>query len=176
MENNRKKTIDKLRALYVKIDAQTAPLAQMHAGRLNCRRSCAACCVDDITVFDVEAANIRRNHAALLARAAPRAAGGCAFLDGENSCRIYENRPYVCRTQGLPLRWLEEDFKETLEYRDICPLNEDGQPIEQLSADECWTLGKAEAALAALQIEFGGGEMKRTKLRDLFGAADDAEA
>ena len=32
--------------------------------------------------------------------------GACAFLDGEGGCRVYPDRPYVCRTQGLPLRWI----------------------------------------------------------------------
>ena len=84
---------------------------------------------DQITVFEVEAEVIRRHHADLLAEGEPHAEGACAFLDGEGACRIYEHRPYVCRTQGLPLRWLEELDGETVELRDICPLNDEDDPI-----------------------------------------------
>lgn len=168
MKNKREKTIKKLRSLYGQIDRRAGHLAKTHAERLNCKRGCAACCRDEITVFEIEAENIRANHPELLKDEKPHAPGMCAFLDEENACRIYEHRPYVCRTQGLPLRWIEEDFAETIEYRDICPLNEEGEPVENLNENECWTIGEFEARLAELQSEFDDGEMKRTHLRDLF--------
>jgi hypothetical protein len=126
-------------------------------------------------VFDVEADRIRSHHAELLAHGAPRAAGGCAFLDAEGACRIYADRPYVCRTQGLPLRWIEESdrdsrqVREVRELRDICPLNDAGPPIEDLAPDDCWTIGPTEERLARLQIARDGG-VRRTLLRDLFAA------
>jgi hypothetical protein len=152
------------------VDAQAAPLHERHAARLQCRRGCAACCVDEITVFAVEAARIRARAAEVL-REAPHAPGACAFLDDAGACRIYAHRPYVCRTQGLPLRWL--DFEAGLEHRDICPLNEAGAPIESLAVEECWELGPVEGRLAALQAAQTPGALPRVRLRDLFlaGAA-----
>src|SRR5262245_46152814 len=94
-----------LRALHDEVDARAAALAQRHAGRLRCGRGCSACCVDELTVFEVEAERIRRAHTDLLVSGEPHAAGACAFLDAHGACRIYADRPYVCRTQGLPLRW-----------------------------------------------------------------------
>ncbi|MBT5877183.1 MAG: hypothetical protein HOH43_27425 [Candidatus Latescibacteria bacterium] len=52
--------------------------------------------------------------------------------------------------------------------RDICPLNENGPPIEDLPADECWTIGPAEDRLRMIQVERDGGELRRISLRDLF--------
>lgn len=92
----------------------------------------------------------------------------CAFLDKNDACRIYENRPYVCRTQGLPLRWFDEIEDELVELRDICPLNEEGVPVENLEEEKCWTIGEFESKLAELQKEFGQGKNKRIKLRKLF--------
>lgn len=129
------------------------------------------CCTDDLTVFEVEAANIQAAHQSLLNSATPHPAGACAFLDDQGACRIYENRPYVCRTQGLPLRWLDEDATgEFIELRDICPLNDeaDVEPIEDLPADECWSIGPIEERLAKLQLEFGAGALARVPLRSLF--------
>jgi len=140
----------------------------VHAARLQCKQGCSACCADELTVFDVEAARIRRHHGALLAAGVPHAEGGCAFLDPEGSCRIYADRPYVCRTQGLPLRWIDDgQADEPTELRDICPLNETGEPIELLRVEDCWTLGPAEEELAMMQMETDT-PAQRVLLRGLF--------
>ena len=151
--------------LHAEVDARAGALAAEHAARLQCRRGCSACCVDDISVFAIEAERIRANNKELLAQGAPHPPGACAFLDAEGACRIYADRPYVCRTQGLPLRWLEPE--RSVELRDICPLNEGGEPIEALPPNSCWTLGPTEAQLGKLQREFGA-EGERSLLRALF--------
>lgn len=148
--------------LHAEVDARAAALATHHAARLVCRRGCSACCVDDITVFELEAEKIRRGAADFLATATPHPPGRCAFLGEEGECRIYELRPYVCRTQGLPLRWIDEDA--AAEYRDICTLNDGGAPLETLEPEECWTIGETEERLARLQ-----GDGRRVGLRELFG-------
>jgi hypothetical protein len=122
-------------------------------------------------VFAIEAALIAERHHALLDGDAPHPEGACAFLDldDEGSCRIYEDRPYVCRTQGLPLRWLDRDEDgEAFEARDICPLNVDGTPLEELPSDALWTLGPFEQRLAERQSSVDGGALTRVALRDLF--------
>jgi Fe-S-cluster containining protein len=161
-------SLDKLKQFYVKVDFKTQRLEQIHVARLNCRQGCSNCCVDEITVWNVEAENIRQAHAALLTDENANTNPGCAFLDQNGACRIYDSRPYVCRTQGLPLRWLDEIENEIYEFRDICPLNDTGEAVEKLSNDECWTIGDSEAALASLQSEFDNGEMRRVALRELF--------
>lgn len=158
-----------LHRLHEEVDARVAALSQQHADRLQCRRGCHHCCVDDLTVFEVEAERIRRYGGEVLQGHSPHPPGACAFLDDDGACRIYPHRPYVCRTQGLPLRWIGENEEEQfLEYRDICPLNENDTAIESLAAEDCWTLGPIEGRLAALQIEADGGELRRVRLRDLF--------
>jgi hypothetical protein len=143
---------DELQQLYARVDAEAARLSALHGERLTCRRGCATCCVDDITVVELEADNIRTSHGALLAEGVPHPVGMCAFLDGAGACRIYAQRPYVCRSQGLPLRWTDQDgMGNIVELRDICPLNEAGPPLEKLPAEACWSIGWAEAALAQMQ-------------------------
>ncbi len=160
------RTVD---ALHAAVDRETKRLHVLHAPRLACRRGCSSCCVDELTVFEVEAEPIRRVHADLLATGVPHPEGACAFLDAEGACRIYEERPYVCRTQGLPLRWLDEDDGQAVELRDICPLNEAGEPIEELPAEDCWTLGPFEERLAAAQLATpASATSPRTSLRALF--------
>jgi Fe-S-cluster containining protein len=151
--------------LHAEVDARAAQLTALHAARLKCGRGCSACCVDGITVFAVEAARIRAHNEELLAREASHPPGACAFLDADGACRVYADRPYVCRTQGLPLRWIDEE--RAAELRDICALNEAGEPIEALPQSACWTLGETEARLAELQRAFGS-EGERVALRALF--------
>lgn len=115
----------------------------------------------------LEAERIRERHADLLLFGEPHPEGACAFLDAQGACRIYAERPYVCRTQGLPLRWLEEDGDgEIVEQRDICPLNAEGPALETLPAEACWLLGPFEQRLVALEEQ--RGELRRVALRDLF--------
>jgi hypothetical protein len=155
--------------LHAEIGRETLHLHVLHATRLQCRQGCSSCCVDDLTVFEIEAGHIRRHHAELLATGTPHVAGGCAFLDEVGACRIYAERPYVCRTQGLPLRWIEERDGRATELRDICPLNDAGTPIESLPADSCWSIGPVEEHLAQLELN-GHSGTSRVCLRDLFVA------
>lgn len=162
-----------LERLYQEVDRRASLLDGQHGERLRCRRGCTACCVDEISVYAVEAENIRRHHGAWLATATPHPVGACAFLDEAGACRIYAQRPYVCRSHGYPLRWLDETESGAVELRDICPLNEAGEPIETLPAALCWTIGPVEEALAKLQYLADGGAMRRVRLRTLFGEATD---
>ncbi|NJK89406.1 MAG: YkgJ family cysteine cluster protein [Myxococcales bacterium] len=158
---------ESVEALHARVDLEVERLSRRHAKRLRCRSGCSSCCIDGITVFAVEAERIRRNHAALLVLGVPHPVGACAFLDADGSCRIYADRPYVCRTQGLPLRWFVEDG----EQRDICELN-DGEPdIVRLPATDCFTLGPFEEELVSLQTKAAGRPPRRwdrVPLRDLF--------
>jgi hypothetical protein len=157
-----------LSRLYEKIDARINHLSKIHAGRLRCAQGCSECCMDDISVNEVEAANIRLHYAELLRNELPHPVGACAFLSDDNACRIYGKRPYVCRSEGFPLQWAEERRGKVIVLRDICPHNDGGAPIEKLPPNECWEIGPVELELAKLQNEFGNGLMNRVKLRELF--------
>ncbi|MDA1266415.1 MAG: YkgJ family cysteine cluster protein [Planctomycetota bacterium] len=164
---DREEAFEALLELHGEVDREAARLTTRHAERLECRRGCSACCIDELTVFEVEAERIRR-HAAAILDAPPGPAGGCAFLDAGGACRVYADRPYVCRTQGLPLAWFEEGPDDDIvQRRTICELNDEGEPLESLDKDEVWLLGPNELGLQRLQQAFGG-DQARVALRDLF--------
>lgn len=155
--------------LHRAIDLMVEQLIRVHGARLRCGPGCTDCCVDGITVFEVEAERIRREATPVLKARSPAPPGRCAFLDDSGACRIYPQRPYVCRTQGLPLRWIDEDDEVGLvERRDICALNEPGPSVVELPPDQCWSIGPVEERLARLQTEHGQGRLRRVALRDLF--------
>jgi Fe-S-cluster containining protein len=162
--------VEWIERFHAAVDEVAKPIASGHGERLRCRAGCHACCADGITVFEVEADRIVARHEELLEHGDPHPEGGCAFLDSEGRCRIYEERPYVCRTQGLPLRWIDEDEEGApFEARDICPLNDEGgPPLEELEAEALWTIGPFEEKLAERQRAVDGGEGRRVALRELF--------
>lgn len=161
--------VDAVDRLHGAVDTLTSRIAAIHGDRLACGRGCSGCCADDLSVFEVEAQAIARRYGEVLS-GEPHPVGACAFLDAEGACRVYEARPYVCRTQGLPLRWLEDDGQE---MRDVCPLNLVDESLEELPAGDCWAIGPVEVRLAALQASAprtDGDEPRRVTLRSLFAA------
>ena len=138
---------------------------------LTCKLGCSECCMDGITVFEVEAERIRQQFPAVLNQAA-HAEGACAFLDEKGACRVYEARPYVCRTQGLPLAWFEEDEeavdKPIVEHRDVCHLNAGLIHLPLLKGDSTWILGPFEERLCDVEAADSDIPRPRVALRSLF--------
>lgn len=157
---------DKVATVHRSIQKLADQKAQSHGDRLKCGRGCSGCCLDGLTVFEVEAERILVEFRGRVE--GPASKVGCAFLGEEGECRIYDARPYVCRTQGLPLRWFDEGPDEGLvEYRDICELNIDGPPLERLPSESCWTIGHVESILQRLQLD-ESGDLRRIGLREVF--------
>ncbi len=132
---------------------------------LKCQKGCCACCLDDLTVTPAEVSLIRRDYPDVLNQT-PHAAGQCAFLNEAGECRIYPARPYICRTHGLPLRWIDEDEEGPFEERDTCELNQHLE-LSQLEQDQCFTLGVPELQLQKMN-EITFPQTDRIPLRSLF--------
>ena len=164
---------DRVTEIHRQVAVRAHDLTAALPGGLTCHHGCAECCVDDLTVFAIEADLIRYHYRELLSAGSAHPPGACAFLDAAGGCRIYAHRPYVCRTQGLPLCWVGEDDRGAeVEMRDICPLNEEplGVPLLALDPSQCWQLGEFEGVLASLQAQAQGSfELRREPLRGLFG-------
>lgn len=159
--------IDRIEKLYTIIQQVSDELEKTHLPRMQCRKGCFSCCVDDIDVFGIEAENIRSKYPEVL-KQSPNAPGMCAFLDKEGACRIYDARPFVCRTHGLPLRSIMEENNKWFEIRDICPLNENGPALENMDEKLLFFTNPFEEALAQLQLEKDSGKMERVNLREMF--------
>jgi hypothetical protein len=103
-----------------------------------CRAGCDLCCGQRFSVFEVEAAPIRDALAQLertdpVVRARIREQGAdleatsCALLvDGR--CSVYEQRPLICRSHGLPIAVPDPERPDGPLRVDHCPLNFDDQP------------------------------------------------
>lgn len=84
-------------------------------GLLRCRPGCGECCMA-FSVLSLEAAHIRLHCQAPLKRGA---ADHCAFLEN-NRCAVYDSRPLLCRTQGMPIGYMNDAGAVEVS---ACPLN-----------------------------------------------------
>lgn len=125
------------------LSGQIKRLEPIWGRRLHCRPGCAACC-QPFSVFALEAAIIAEGAAGLTAASEP---GLCAFLEN-GLCRIYPLRPIICRSQGLPLAYVDER-RQSIEVS-ACLINfpED----TEFTMDELLFLDEINRRLAALNI------------------------
>ncbi|MGH9938521.1 MAG: YkgJ family cysteine cluster protein [Blastocatellia bacterium] len=169
------------------VDRGAAKLQERYSKHLVCRAGCSGCCHHHLSVFAVEAEEAR---AAVEALPAPRrkqveeqarevikreAQGkpvSCPLLI-DDRCSIYQSRPLICRTQGLPLLMEAEDGAQEV---DFCPLNftEDGA-VGDLDEDHLVPLDALNMRLALLNLrhcrETGLGDEAggvRAKIADII--------
>lgn len=162
------KEVKNINDFYKILDEKIKLTVEKNKDILNCKIGCSDCCIDEITVFQIEADNIKLNAKDFKINALLHHENSCAFLDKEKRCIIYEQRPYVCRTQGLPLKWIDEDEQGNyLEYRDICPLNEELKKVEELNSDDMWLIGPFEETLRNLQLT-KYNNLNRIKLKEIL--------
>lgn len=139
--------LDEYRAALAKIDAAAAAVFARRADDIACRRGCSSCCVDGLTVLSVEAAAIERLARERGLSAAPSPPpGGCAFLDGDGACTVYDARPVVCRTHGLPLKMKDAEASSS-------PASSlRGRPLKVLGDVEVCALNFTERAPEAADV------------------------
>lgn len=167
------------RALVARVDAFERAVRARRAADVACRAGCSACCRTQLTVCDVEAALVREGIAALdaasRARIAARGAAPdpdrCAFLEDDGRCAIYEVRPLVCRTHGLPLRYPDGMIPaEAVLARAAgdpvtwCPLNFTARGP---AAQDVLDAARLDAMLAVSNRAAGGDPERRTALAAL---------
>jgi uncharacterized protein len=94
------------------LDSEIQRLAQLHNKHLACKKGCDLCCLN-FSVFPLEFEIIRE---ALQGSYDPNPAtdidsekpASCLFLEN-HACSIYDHRPFICRTHGLPLLYMNEE-------------------------------------------------------------------
>lgn len=156
--------------LYKKVAHFETQLSDDIKSKSLCKNGCSKCCYTDISIFEVEASNIKKWFAGLSVDQQneirekwkiPQTEGSCAFLRNE-SCTIYEARPLICRTQGLALRYVEEGEP----YIDICPLND--EMIEEMEDEDVMNLDLLNTIVSKLETESAAGKNRpRISLKDL---------
>jgi uncharacterized protein len=147
-------------------DRLAARLSARYGAHLACRAGCSGCCHHHLSVFPVEAAAIaeavkalpaetqaiiRRQAAAVREREARGLSVACPLLV-DDRCAVYESRPLICRTQGLPLLIEAEDSAQEV---DFCPLNfTTPGAVDDLDEDHLVPLDALNLRLAAVNLGY----------------------
>ena len=178
------------------VDRFAARLQAHYSKHLVCRAGCAGCCRHHLSVFAVEAEGARaaieslpiqiRDRVEEQAHEVIKCEAQGEFVDGplhcplliDNRCSIYESRPLICRTQGLPLLMEAEDGEQEV---DFCPLNfTTAGAIDDLDEDHLAPLDALNLRLALVNLEHcreaglgneAGGE--RVKMADIIIKSSD---
>ena len=150
---------------------------------VHCARGCSACCVSGLSVCSLEAARLERALSKVSpevrervnAQAREEQREKCVFLL-QDACAVYDARPMVCRSQGLPLAYAKGTIEpqrrsaEATDGRDLtwCPLNYQDEPPSAAEIVDAETLDRGVGTLngAFASITGTGAEERRT-LRDI---------
>ncbi len=157
--------------LLARVDELFTEIRSRNQESMQCTLGCHSCCKPELTVGPLEAENIRRNipenqRVALLRQEKTSSFQGsrCAFLQENGACGIYELRPLVCRSHGVPLQFQEIMNGISTRYRDVCPLNFP-VALENLADQDVMNLDTLNTILATLTAMAHGKEYKRIPLR-----------
>ena len=154
--------MSRLDELTAKIDGFFARVEARHGDDMQCQTGCSDCCHVRLSITAVEADAIRlhlASHPVVVNDAPDR----CAALDASGRCQIYEARPVVCRSHGVPIRLREaslpvvrncfRNFTHTTPAPD-CVLDQETLSTLVLAVDRAAGHDGSRIDLASLLSEF----------------------
>ena len=143
--------LDNYRQLTARVDALCNSITAALGKQITCSAGCSSCCTS-ITVFPVEASALRvalkslpdRQAEEIIRHVSEHANGERCPLLLHHRCLLYDARPIICRTHGLPIIYTTESQRSS----DCCPhnLNE----TETLSGSSVIDLDKLNTLLVAV--------------------------
>jgi Fe-S-cluster containining protein len=134
--------------LLTSLEAEICRVQEFHQDVIHCRRHCCACC-QEISLLPLEAAIIQAFLKSLPEHTRaniqpPTEQDVCPFLS-DRLCTIYQARPIICRTHGLPIAYVDPE-REVVEVS-TCPVNLDPYNETLLSLNDEY-LGHREKSQA----------------------------
>jgi Fe-S-cluster containining protein len=143
--------LENYKQLTTRIDSLCNDIAAALGEQITCSAGCSSCCTA-ITVFPVEAAAMREALANLPDQKAEEIRQHVSeHADEErcpllfhHRCLLYDARPIICRTHGLPIVYTTDDQRKS----DCCPLNL--TEAEAISGSSVVDLDKVNTLLVAV--------------------------
>jgi Fe-S-cluster containining protein len=103
------KIIGSYREVLEDVSLEANRLEKQYEEYMVCRKGCSDCCTD-ISLLPLEWYALReRVRASKEPFIQERQPGSCALLK-DRICSFYPSRPLICRTHGLPLLYLAEEY------------------------------------------------------------------
>lgn len=151
MVNHSEKSMHNFSLLLSKIDKTTLKLFDHHSTHLACRKGCDQCCMNfrllpvefHFIVDQLKEKQIKINNLA--------SDEECPFLV-DHECQIYEYRPIICRSHGLPILTMDEEG-ENWELS-FCPLNFTDADDDYFTQKNCYQQDLFNSKLYMLNQEF----------------------
>ena len=118
--------LENYQQLLLRVDALCQGIVKALSEHISCSKGCSACCTS-ITLFPVEAAALKaaiedlsaEEEAAIRRHVTEHADDERCPLLSHHCCLLYQARPVICRTHGLPILYMENGERRV----DCCPLN-----------------------------------------------------
>lgn len=177
--------LDNYRLLLEKTDVKSQEITKRYPDQIRCARGCHTCCIQGLTVNGLERAAIEeylRAHPEALAAAEQvkienlHKRQRCAFLDAQGACLIYEARPIVCRSHGVPLKIASEakgaQNSGKTHHRDVCPLNFTDLSLDDVGDHYFINLETLNTILVLLNQQFDSPKAERRYLLSPSGVMD----
>jgi uncharacterized protein len=161
------KLFDDYFSLRDELDVYCSRLYEFHVPHLMCKAGCDQCCMDfgmlPIEFFAIrqEAGERIRNGEVSLSES------GCPFLI-DHRCVIYQSRPFICRTQGLPLLFMNDDQCEL----SACELNFTEFDFDEFSEENTFPQDQYNSRLFLLNLKFIESVYSQLSPTDLLSLKD----
>jgi hypothetical protein len=140
--------------LMDEVDESSLKLQVMHQKHLTCKKGCDSCC-ESLRLFPIELAFINdalKNEGAILPKKRwNKYTKACRFLVN-GACSIYEHRPLICRTQGLPLLYEQADGSAF--ELSVCTLNFKGVDVSKFNTENALFMSPINSKLFLLNQQF----------------------
>lgn len=143
--------LENYRQLTERVDALCSSINKTLGDQITCSPGCSSCCTS-ISIFPVEAAALRealnslpmQQSKDILRHVSAHADDERCPLLLNNLCSLYEARPVICRTHGLPIVYTADGRRSS----DCCPLNM--TDIESVSGSSVVDVDKLNTLLVAV--------------------------
>ena len=132
--------------LLKKVEEHALNLQKAQPDQILCRPGCSHCCAPDLMLFPIEADLLRENIQNLSERdrltltlhlkrfIKQKEPDQCPLLV-DDLCFAYDGRPTICRVQGLPVKYIDDETQSA--ECDVCFLNfTRGKGLEVLADDQ----------------------------------------
>ena len=149
------KSFEQYELLRTEIDNLSQKLEKEHTKQMVCKKGCDMCCMD-YSILSIEFHFILNSLKESKLRPeieTQTKKGGCIFLKN-HVCTIYNQRPIICRTHGLPLLFMNDNNEWELS---ACELNFTNYNFEEFTLDNTFQQDKFNSKLFLLNKEFVSG-------------------
>ena len=147
--------LENYRQLVQKVDALCRNIATSYSHYIACRPGCNTCC-KHLSIFPVEGAAMASYLRSLPGEKADHIRRHAGSRDGDDQCPLQDNglcllydaRPLICRTHGLPIMTTTNGNTHV----DFCPMN--FTEVDSLPGSAVIKLETLNASLAAINAMF----------------------